>query len=253
MKDILKKKKLLVFDLDKTLAESKQPMDDAMADLLRRLLERTSVAVISGGSFTQFQKQFVPKLQSGNLESMFLFPTCGAAFYRFENGAWKNVYTETLTPEQKRKIFDVFASMFAEVGFKTPEPLYGVLIEDRETQVTFSAHGSTAPLSVKEVWDPDRSKRLSMIKVLERHLPEFEIRTGGSTSIDVTQKGIDKGYGVMQMEKHLRIDRPDMMFIGDDLGEGGNDFAVIGTGIDVVAVEDPDDTKRLLKKMLKQG
>lgn len=246
----LRNKKLVVFDLDKTLAESKQPMDDEMAALLECLLERVKVAVISGGSFTQFQKQFVPKLTSGKLDRLFLFPTCGAAFYRFGNGGWKNVYTETLSPDEKKKIFSAFAAMFAEVGFRIPQPLYGVLIEDRETQVTFSAHGSTAPLKVKTIWDPNRSKRLRMIKVLERHIPEFEIRTGGTTSIDVNRKGIDKAYGIMQMEQHISVPRSDMVFVGDDLGPGGNDAPVLTTGIEVVAVTGPEHTKEIIRSML---
>lgn len=246
----LKHKKLVVFDLDKTLAESKQPMDDEMAELIRRLLEVKNVAVISGGSFKQFQKQFVPKLQKGKLESLFLFPTCGSAFYRFENGEWKNVYTEVLPKEERADIFMAFDAMFKEYGFQIPETVHGELIEDRETQITFSAHGSTAPLHIKETWDPDRSKRLRMIELLRKHIPHHEIRTGGTTSIDVTRKGIDKAYGIMQMEKQLGIPRNEMVFIGDDLGPGGNDHPVIATGVTVVAVTDPEHTKRIIRSMI---
>jgi len=59
-------KKLIIFDLDGTLAESKQPMDVEMAGLLARLLEKKKVAVISGGSFKQFEKQFLPALKKNN-------------------------------------------------------------------------------------------------------------------------------------------------------------------------------------------
>ena len=145
MKHSLKHKRLVVFDLDKTLSESKQPMDDEMAELVKKLLLRAGVAVISGGSFAQFQKQFVPKLQRGNLEALHLFPTCGSAFYRFENGEWNNVYLELLSPEEKSSILRAFEEMFAQVGFVRPEKIYGELIEDRGTQMTFGAHGSTAP------------------------------------------------------------------------------------------------------------
>ncbi|MSU56426.1 MAG: HAD-IIB family hydrolase [Candidatus Taylorbacteria bacterium] len=246
----LKHKKLVVFDLDKTLAESKQPMDDEMAELVRRLLDIKKVAVISGGSFKQFQKQFVPKLTSGKLEHLSLFPTCGSAFYRFENGEWKNVYTEVLPTEEKADIFKAFDSMFKEYGFQIPETVHGELIEDRETQVTFSAHGSTAPLHIKETWDPDRSKRLRMIELLQKHIPHHEIRTGGTTSIDVTRKGIDKAYGIIQMERHLGISRDEIVFVGDDLGPGGNDHPVIATGVANIEVTDPEHTKRIIRSII---
>jgi len=241
---------LVVFDLDKTLAKSKQPMDDEMAGLVSLLLKSSKVAVISGGSFNQFQKQFVPKVKAGHLENLSLFPTCGAAFYKYEGGGWKNVYTEALPEENKAKIYSAFQRMFEEVGFEIPKELYGELIEDRYTQVTFSAFGSTAPLEVKEPWDPDRTKRLRMIAVLQKHLPEFEIRTGGTTSIDVTRKGIDKAYGILQMEKHLGIPRQAMLFVGDDLGEGGNDHPVIATGVKTLAVRDPEHTKQVIRALV---
>jgi len=247
-----KDKKLFAFDLDKTLAESKQPMDDEMAELLRRFLERVNVAVISGGSFAQFQKQFVPKLSSGKLESLFLFPTCGSAFYRYGKNGWENVYTEALSPEDKSRILLAFEKMFAEVGFVRPETVYGELIEDRDTQITFGAYGSTAPLHLKSVWDPDRAKRLKMIEVLAKLIPEFEIRTGGTTSIDVTRKGIDKAYGMRQMEKHLNIPMHEMAFVGDDLGPGGNDHPVIATGVAVIEVTDPEHTKRVIRSILRE-
>ena len=244
-------KKLIVFDLDKTLSESKQPIDDEMAGLLRKLLDAKRVAVISGGSFKQFQKQFVPKLTKGKLENLFLFPTCGSAFYRYDKSGWKNVYTETLSVEEREGIFQAFEKMFAEYGFTIPEKVYGELIEDRETQVTFAAYGSQAPLQLKETWDPDRKKRLRMIEIIARHIPEFEIRTGGTTSIDVTRKGIDKAYGIMQMEKHLGIPRSAMVFMGDDLGPGGNDHPVIATGVEIIEVTGPEHTKQIIRDMLK--
>ncbi len=247
---LFQNKKLVVFDLDKTLTESKQPMDDEMAALLRALLELKKVSVISGGSFTQFQKQFVPKLAAGKLENLFLFPTCGSAFYRFSKNSWENIYTETFSDEEKQRIFEAFEKMFDEVGFVVPEKVYGELIEDRATQVTFAAYGSQAPFPLKSAWDPDRKKRLAMIAVLGKFIPDFEIRTGGTSSIDVTRKGIDKAYGIMQMEKHLNIRRTEMAFVGDDLGIGGNDHPVIATGVDVIEVTDPEHTKRIIRDML---
>lgn len=248
----LHNKKLIVFDLDKTLSESKQPMDDEMAALLRKLLETKKVAVISGGSFNQFQKQFVPQLTNGKLTNLFLFPTCGSAFYRYGKNGWENVYTETLSDTEKQRIFAAFEKMFDEVGFVVPEKVYGELIEDRATQITFAAYGSQAPLPLKSAWDPDRKKRLAMIVVLLKLIPEFEIRTGGTSSIDVTRKGIDKAYGIMQMEKHLGIPRSEMAFVGDDLGEGGNDHPVIATGVEIIEVTDPEHTKCIIRGIMEK-
>lgn len=244
-------KKLIVFDLDKTLSESKTLMSKETGELLEKLLLLAQVSVISGGSFAQFQKQFLPQVREGaHLNRLHLFPTCGSAFYRYGENDWENVYTETLSAKDKKRIFEAFEKMFKEIGFKIPEKIYGELIEDRETQITFAAYGSQAPLPIKSIWDPDRKKRLKMINVLCRLIPEFEIRTGGTSSIDVTRKGIDKAHGIYQMEKHLGIPISEMVFIGDDLGESGNDFPVIATGVTIVEVTDPEHTKKIIRSMI---
>ncbi len=71
--------KLIAFDLDGTLAESKEPIDQEMVGLLLSLLERFNVAIISGGDFPQFEKQVLSFLgNSPELHRLHLYPTCGA-------------------------------------------------------------------------------------------------------------------------------------------------------------------------------
>jgi phosphomannomutase len=243
--------KLLVFDLDGTLAESKSEMSWEMAELLEQILEEYSVAVISGGRYTQFQLQFLTKLAllDDKLKKLFLFPTCGAAFYHWD-GDWKQVYSMDLTEEEKAKIMDAFQLCFKEVGFAPEGHIYGELLEDRGTQITFSALGQRAPAELKKKFDPHYIKRLAMIEVLVKLLPEFEVRTGGSTSIDVTKQGISKAYGIEQIEKHLGFARNEMLFFGDGLFPGGNDYSVIKTGIRCIEVADPTDTANYLKELL---
>ena len=74
---------------------------------------------------------------------------------------------------------------------------------------------------------------------MQKELPAFEVRRGGLTSIDVTQKGIDKAYGVRQIEKVLKIPIKEMVFIGDALYPGGNDAAAKKTGVQTIATKRP--------------
>ncbi len=245
------KPKLVIFDLDGTLAESKSVMDSEMSGLLQQLLEKTNVAVISGGSFEQFQKQFLVGLSAPEhlLKNLSLFPTCGARFFRFDN-EWSEVYAHTLTEAEKKEIFKAFEHAFKEAGFTKPAELFGELIEDRGTQITFSAHGQKAPTDLKAAWDPDQKKRHHIKKHLDTSIPHLEVRIGGSTSIDVTKKGIDKAYGVLQMEKYLGIPIKDMVFVGDALFEGGNDHAALKTGVRGIMTSGPEETKKIIRKIL---
>ena len=97
-------KSLIIFDLDGTLAESKSDLDGEMAALLARLLGIVEVAIISGGAWGQFERQvltFIP--HDERLKRLFLLPTCGTKFYRFD-GAWKKLYSEDFTDDEKKTI-----------------------------------------------------------------------------------------------------------------------------------------------------
>lgn len=225
-----------------------------MAELLEEALHLFFIAVISGGNYPQFEKQFLAYLPllDEQLQKMYLFPTCATSFYRYANRSWNKVYSEDLTPEQRQKIMNAFEETFREVNF-VPGNSYGPVLEDRLTQVTFSALGQEAPVHLKKKWDPNHIKRLSMMDVLKNKIPEFEIRTGGSTSIDVTKQGIDKAYGIQQIEKHLGYQKAEMLFIGDALFEGGNDYPVKRTGVECIEVTGPEETKKIIRQLINES
>jgi phosphomannomutase len=246
-------KRLIVFDLDGTLAESKSQMDNEMSSLLSELLLVKSVAVISGGSFQQFEKQLIAglKCRAELLKKLFLFPTCSTSFYRYDN-RWLKVYSEDLSKHEKERIMNAFTRVLSDICFN-PGKIYGSLIEDRGTQVTFSALGQEAPVALKKNWDQNHKKRQEITDLLEKYIPDFEIRMGGTTSIDVTRKGIDKAYGIRQIEKYLGFSKNEMLFIGDALFEGGNDYPVKLAGVEVLEVSGPGDTKRIVMGLIRQS
>jgi HAD superfamily hydrolase (TIGR01484 family) len=239
-------KKLVVFDLDGTLAESKASLDEEMAKLLDRLLETVKVSVISGGDWSQFQKQVLAHLVTGDpLKNLSLLPTCGTKFYQY-HGQWEKLYSEDFTGDEKTKIMDALNKTIEQSGSK-PTKLWGEQIQDRGSQITFSALGQQAPLDQKVKWDPDFAKRNQMKTILETMIPEFSIRLGGSTSIDVTKPGIDKAYGIRKLRDILGIAIDEMIFIGDAIFPGGNDYPAKQAGVDSIRVKDPHETKRVIE------
>ncbi|GMQ94926.1 MAG: HAD-IIB family hydrolase [Patescibacteria group bacterium] len=245
-------KELIIFDLDGTLNVSKMPLDKEMGALLCELLAKTRVAVISGASFIQFEKQFLKSLRcSGDkLSNLFLMPTSGSSLYIYEQNIWIQVYRESLLAKDREKIHQAFGSALSGANIISPEHIYGELIEDRGTQITYSALGQEAPIELKEKWDPDHSKRDKIVRALASLIPEFEVRIGGTTSIDVTKRGIDKGYGVGKIEKHLSIPKEKMLFIGDGVFPGGNDYSVKEAGVETIQVSGPEETKKAIRKLL---
>jgi phosphomannomutase len=239
-------KNLIVFDLDGTLAESKSPLDAEMSTLLGGLLSIVKVAVISGGNWPQFDQQLLSNLpHDGQLANLSILPTCGTKFYRYQSG-WQLLYADDFSSQQKEKIIGALEQAIEMSGFR-PEKVWGELIEDRGSQITFSALGQLAPLEEKKKWDPDFGKRKKMKVFLDKLIPEFSVRLGGATSVDITKPGIDKGYGIRKLRDVLGVAIPEMIFVGDALFPGGNDYAAKEAGALSIQVRDPNETKRVIE------
>jgi len=246
--------KLVVFDLDGTLVESKQPMSAQMGDLVGKLLKIMPVAVMSGASFVQFEEQFLPALpENALLDRLYLFPTNAAVCYSHKNGAWQASYDHSLTTIEKSRILQAIKEARAETGLEiVPEynPEWGTQVEDRGSQITFSALGQRAPVAEKKSWDPNKDKRRPLHKALTRRLPDFSIGLNATTSIDITHKGINKAYGVRQLIEMTGISLSEMLYIGDALKEGGNDAVVKETGIRTQEVFGPEETAIIIQDIL---
>jgi phosphomannomutase len=242
-------KKLVVFDLDGTLAESKSSLDAEMATLLSGLLGIVKVAVISGGAWPQFEEQLLANLtHDERLKNLSLLPTCGTQFYKYES-TWEQLYSEPFTVEQRDKIISSLKQAIAQSNFKDPR-IWGEQIEDRGSQITFSALGQQAPLEEKKKWDPDFTRRKQMKAFLDKLIPEFSVRLGGTTSVDVTKPGIDKAYGIRKLREILSIEIDEMVFIGDALFPGGNDYPAKEAGVVCIQVKNPDETKRVIEAIV---
>ena len=239
-------KKLVVFDLDGTLAESKSTIDAEMAKLLDSLLDLAKVSIISGGAWLQFEKQVLAHLSHDKrLKNLSLLPTCGTKFYQYDS-KWELLYSEDFTDAEKQKITGALKKAMAssDCGVKK---IWGDVIEDRGSQITFSALGQHAPLAEKKKWDPDFAKRKRMKAILDKLIPEFSVRLGGATSVDVTKPGIDKAYGIRKLRDVLKIPIAEMIFVGDAVFPGGNDYPAKEAGALSIEVRDPHETKRVIE------
>lgn len=242
-------KRLIVFDLDGTLAISKSSLDDEMAQMLTQLIRAVKVAVISGGGWPQFQKQLLANLpEHGDMKNLSLLPTSGTRFYRYVD-EWEQLYAENFTPSERDKILDSLKKAIAGSGLKF-DRLWGEQIEDRGSQITFSALGQEAPIEEKEKWDPNFERRKKVQSILAQLIPEVTVGIGGTTSIDITKPGVDKAYGIHKLRETLGIPISEMIFIGDAIFPGGNDYPAKLAGVTSIRVRDPEETKRVIEAIL---
>lgn len=252
------KKKLIVFDLDSTLSPSKSPLPDRIAGLLSQLLAKFQICVISGGKYKLFQEQLLTRITTDPvlLKKLHLMPTSGTRYIRFENGLWKEQYAENIAPRDKKRIAEALKAGLDEAGYRE-EKVYGDIIEDRDSQISLSIFGQEIVaglgeegIKIKEAWDPDGSKKLRLRDIVAPKIPDFEVRSAGTTTIDVTKPGIDKAYGVQKLLDLLSISKDEVLFIGDKLIEGGNDYPVKAMGIDCMEVSRWQDTALIIEAIL---
>lgn len=244
--------KLVAFDLDGTLAESKQRMPAEMGELLAELLKKMPVAIMSGAGFPQFEKQFFPALPAEtNLKNLYIFPDNAAQCYVWRDG-WKPQYDHAFSPAEKEHIMQALQEALKETGlYEVPVRVWGERIEDRGAEIVFSGLGQEAPPEEKRKWDPDNTKKKALRDALAKRLPEFSEGANGSTSVDITRKGITKAYGVQRLNELTGVPIGQMLYVGDALEEGGNDAVVVDTGIRTHQVFGPEETAGLISALLK--
>lgn len=246
--------RLIAFDLDDTLAPSKSPLDPRMATLLAELLEHVEVCVISGGQFAQFKMQVIdmlPELPGATLARLHLMPTCGTQYYRYEGG-WNQVYAQNLSEDEKSRALAAVEKTARDLDYWESET-WGPILEDRGSQITFSALGQAAPVAAKTAWDPSGEKKNTLREAVQALLPDLEVRSGGSTSVDITRQGIDKAYGMKRLSDLAKISFDKMLFVGDRLDPDGNDYPVIALGIPTRPVVSWSDTADFIESWLKKS
>jgi HAD superfamily hydrolase (TIGR01484 family) len=247
-------KKVIIFDLDDTLSEAKTPMLPSMAEAIEGLLRHAHVAVITGSKWDQCRGQMVEQMPASSqtlLHKLHILPNCGTRLYQYKDGEWISVYAELLSEEEKKQIKQ--ALEISMKGMYDASTLYGDIIEDRESSMAFSALGQQAPIEIKKSFDPDKKIRLKMLEKLIPMLPDHEVKIGGTTTIDITKKGMDKGWGIQRFANHLGVSLDEIGFLGDAIFPGGNDYPAKEIGLHCIQVANPHETEVHIRSWSKRA
>lgn len=250
-------KKVLAFDIDQTLNIAKTPIPPEIAEVLVKCLRYFEICPISGQKFDQFIIQIVNPLKTAGatdaeLAHLHLFVAQGTQYYRYADGDWQQVYNYSLKEEDVVKITTVLEETARELGYWEADRLApgDEIIENRLSQVTFSALGQKAGTEAKYAWDPDTKKRQAIVEKCRTKLPDFLYEIGGTTSINVAAPGMNKAFGMAHLLEELQVDKKDVLYFGDMTQPGGNDYPVVQMGIDTITVRSHEDTLYALKGIL---
>lgn len=241
--------KACLFDLDETLAPSYSAISEEMASLLARLTDICPVALMTGAGFDRVERDVLSKI-GDKARTIYVFPNSCAQYFRYRDTAWQMEYNKELTEDDRERIAHAMNECLDEIGELHGAPRHGMAVVDRGSQVAFAFLGIDATLEERRAWDPDSMKRFPIAKVLARKLPQYNVYVGGAATIDVTQQGIDKAYGVRYLAREMGIEPHEMLYLGDALYEGGNDAVVVPTGVHAIQVTSPAETERIIGEVL---
>ena len=235
--------KLFVFDLDGTLAESKQSIPPSIAEMLTNLTNKHPVAILTGGTLSQIHTQVIQHLP----------PTTEIGLYACSGTTYQQPHQAPITlalPDMHRSaLMGLIETTVKDLGYWCLEPT-GQIIEDRLSQITFSALGQQADNKLKKAWDPDGKKRAQIIERLQACLGDYVAHKGGSTSIDITHKSRNKQTGIELIADHYKVAVDRIVYIGDDLQPGGNDYPVTLTAATCYATRNWLHTIQIVKELV---
>lgn len=263
-------KKVLAFDIDQTLNIAKTPIPEEIAVLLTECLNNFEICPISGQKFDQFLIQIVDRLVEvaevtpAQLQHLHLFVAQGTQYYRYSplaNGNdgskydsknWELIYNYPLNDEEISLISRAIEQAAKELGFWEGDKLKpgDKIIENRLSQVTFSALGQMAGTEEKYAWDPDCRKRKKIVAKAKELAPNFMFEIGGTTSINAVKPGMNKAFGMTHLMEELGVLREDILYFGDMTQPGGNDYPVLEMGIETITVRNHKDTEYALRGIL---
>lgn len=240
--------KVLIFDVDGTVCDSCQEMGHFMSKFLKEREE--TLVFISGTDADELERmvssQFFRK-------DHYIFGSSGASAF-YNNGAFnmwtKKLWDLTLSPSETKFLINTLKD-FCKQHDLIPLTTQEDQILDRGSQITLSILGRKAPSEVKEKYDPDKKIREMLVKKLAPLIDDkFELKIGGTTSIDITLKGVNKAWALEKFILESGFSKKDILYFGDQLQEGGNDHIVKQTGITCIEVTSPEDTLKKLRMLL---
>jgi phosphomannomutase len=249
MLSVMLKSRVIVCDMDGTLAKSRQPAESEMLAAIEKISKNYAFVIITGGKLSLIQDQITSLIKDSGVK-LYLFPTSGNQFWIYLNGEYENIYQNKMNTDDQNLILN---SIIGCINRFNLTPFTDDQIELRESQITFSILGRNAPYELKANYDPNGIKRKLFVEYMkennQRLASDFEVRIGGTTSIDFTYKGMDKGFGLIKIKEHFQVDNREIIFFGDKCFEGGNDWE-IAREVPFVQVKDEYETLEKFNKII---
>lgn len=116
--------------------------------------------------------------------------------------------------------------------------------------VTIPMLGTKANPAEKLAFDPDRSKRRSFYRRVKELFPEYNVVVGGSSSFDMVPAPYSKFYALNKYAQEHGLELDEIVYIGDDYGQGGNDESIYLSPIPYLTIDNYEDFPKVASVLL---
>ena len=234
--------KLVAMDLDGTLTQHKEPLDQANRAALDGLSKRYKLLMVGAGQVMRIFRQL------GG------YPIDIIGNYGLQYGEYDPVSKDMRILRDECFGTDR-ASIEKRVRFLREKHGFmsyrGESVEYHPSGcVTFAILGTKALQKDKLAFDPDRQKRRKIYREVTELFPEYKVFVGGSSSFDMAPAPYDKAYALRLYCKEHGIAHDEVVYIGDDYGMGGNDEAVYKSDFHYLTIDDYREFPSVVKGLL---
>lgn len=235
--------KLIAMDLDGTLSQHKSPLPEKTKQALLSLSKKYKLVMVGAGQVMRIWNQMeqFPIDIIGNY---------GLQYAEYDtNTKSLNIKRDLVFDCDRESVSKRVAFFREKYGFTK---FSGESVEYHPSGcVTFAILGTKANATDKLSFDPDRKKRRAIYNEIVEAFPEYTVFVGGSSSFDMAPKPYDKRYALEIYCAEKCYSPDEVVFIGDDYGEGGNDESVYKSDFGFITIDDyrtfPEKVRHLLK------
>ena len=226
--------KAVIFDMDGTLSESRQPISGEMIDCLRKIPNSYKKYLVTGSDMAKIEEQIPVDVLLEVFDKVF---ACnGTRVYNTYldlddemNAAEPElIHKVSLTDFYSDSDLNHIVNTLLKLAHETHTKIKtGTFIEWRDSQINFSVVGRNCSREQREdyvKWDKKSKERKKLVEQLEDKFQGWGLsfRLGGQISIDITRQGWDKSYAFNNIDEKPE----DCVFFGDKIVPGGNDYDI---------------------------
>ena len=236
----MQNKRLICFDLDGTLTQHRSMMEKESRAVLDALQRKYKVIMVGAGAAERIFRQ------------MGEYPIDIIANYGMQESKMVDgkftIVREIVSEPNKEYFVKTIEYLREKYGYTEYK---GESVEFHATgMVTFPLLGTKADIVDKIAFDPTRAKRKVLYSEVLELFSDYTVYIGGSSSFDFTEKQYNKYDAIMRYALENGYSKEEILYVGDDFGDGGGDSHIRLGGMDYIEITDYKKLQEKLQDLL---